>query len=500
MNVKRNASELPREGFSGNFLYKRRFLIFFLLTCGVIFSALSYLFRALWFDEVLTMEVFVHPMPLSRIYWAYNIPNNHIIYTLAQKLWVMFLESSGPRPYFLYRMVSLAAAVPAVYLITTHFLRKTSCAGVLTAAALCLSTPFLLFATSIRGYMFSFLFCTAAFLAMEKWVKRPSFLTGAAYFFWCLLAVGTIPANLAALGAGVGFFLPTLFFRKRKRLKRLLFLAFVPFITLFLFYFPIARKFFANMDRGEGWTSPAAAAQNLYFSFFAIFIVLIPFAVLGGVKIYRKYPRLRWNVIIGLLIFLVPTPAFFVFKNAAFPRVFFPLFPIWAILIAYGFAMYVKSEKSPFWKALPFVLQLGTTLLFLQYAPAVSDFLFISGRDDDLLMPYHLRHTFTPQIILQEIRRRIRSGEKLYVYSTFHSDAPAVAFQVLVMDLPQETVRTDVFGGFWEKELLERHKEGYRIYFITGNELDLQYNIRRFGLHGSEPILIHQYQRLDRIF
>ena len=70
----------------------------------------------------------------------------------------------------------------------------------------------------------------------------------------------------------------------------------------------------------------------------------------------------------------------------------------------------------------------------------------------------------------------------------------------MVMGLPPDVVRTDVFGGFWEKELLERHKEGYHIYFLTGNELDLQYNIRRFGLHGSEPVLIHQYQRLDRIY
>ncbi|MBR2364764.1 MAG: hypothetical protein IKA79_06145 [Lentisphaeria bacterium] len=489
-----------KETFSGNFLYRKRFLFFLVIACGMLFAALPYLFRALWFDEVLTMEVFVHPIPLSRIYWAYNIPNNHIIYTLVQKLWIMLLEADGPRPYFFYRFVSLFAAVPAVYLVTVYFLRKASFAGLLVAAALCLNTTFILFATSIRGYMFSFLFCTAAFISMEKLLKRPSFLTGASYFFWCILSVGTIPANLASLGAGVGFFLPALFFRKKRRMKTLLFLAVTPFIALFLFYFPIARKFFANMDRGEGWTSPAAAAHNLYFAFFVIFAAVIPFAVLGAIKIAEKYPRLRWNVVIAFLIFLVPTPAFFVFKNAAFPRVFFPLFPVWAMVTAYGFAMYVKNEKRLFPKLLPFVLQLLVTVLLLFHAPTVSDFLFISGRDDDLTMPYHLRHTFTPPLILQEIGRRLQEGEKLYVYSTFHSDAPANAFQVMVMGLPPDVVRTDVFGGFWEKELLDRHKEGYHIYFITGNELDLQYNIRRFGLHGSEPVLIHQYQRLDRIY
>lgn len=486
--------------FSGNFLYRKRFLIFPVLACAFLFSMLPYLFRALWFDEVLTMEVFVHPLPLSRIYWAYNIPNNHIIFSLAEKLWVMLIEADGARPYFLYRFVSLFAAIPAIYLILTYFIRKSSFAGLLTASALCLNTVFILFSTSIRGYMFSFLFCTAALISIEKFVKKPSFSTAFAYFFWCLISIGTIPANLASLGAAVGFFLPCLFFRKKRRMKQLLYLSFIPFLALFLFYLPIARKFFANMDRGEGWTSPAAAAHNLYFSFFILFAAVIPFAVLGAIRLYRKYPRLRWNVMISFLIFLVPVPAFFVFKNAAFPRVFFPLFPVWALVVSYGLNMYVKSEKNILGKVLPFFLQITVTFLLLHHAPSVSDFLFISGRDDDLTMPYHLRHTFQPPKILQEIQKRIQNGEKLYVYSTFHSDAPANAFQVMVMGLPQETVRTDVFGGFWEKELLERHKEGYHIYFITGNELDLKYNIRRFGLHGSEPVLIHQYQRLDRIY
>ena len=485
---------------AGAFLHRKKSLVFLVIVCGMLFAALSYLFRPLWFDEVLTMEVFVHPLPLSRIYYAYNIPNNHIIYTLVQKLWVLLVEAEAPRPYFFYRFVSLFAAIPSVYLIVNFFIRKTGSSGALTAAALCLNTVFILFATSIRGYMFSFLFCTAAFIAAEKFVKKTSFFTAFSYFFWCILSIGTIPANLASLGASVGFFVPVLFFRKKRRMKKLLYLAVTPFAALFLFYLPIARKFFANMDRGEGWTSPGAAAHNLYFSFIIIFIAIIPFAVAGAVRLYKRIPRLRSNILIHLLIFLIPVPAFFVFKNAAFPRVFFPIFPVWAALLAYGLCMYVKTEKSKILKFLPFILQIPATILLLHFAPAVSDFLFMSGRDDDLTMPYHLRHTFKPDILLQEIDRRLKTGEKLYVYSTFQSDAPANAFQVMVMGLPQDAVRTDVFGGFWEKEVLERHKEGYNIYFLTGNELDLQYNIRRFGFHGSEPVVIHQYQRLDRIY
>jgi hypothetical protein len=162
--------------------------------------------------------------------------------------------------------------------------------------------------------------------------------------------------------------------------------------------------------------------------------------------------------------------------------------------------MYWKSVKSKTAKLLPVVLQLLSLILLLQYAPQVSDFVFYSGRDDDLTMPYYLRHTFSPPEILGEIQERLDRGEKLYVFSTFFSDAPANAYEVMLRGLPPDTVKTDAFGGFWEQEITRKKEEGYRIYFLTGGLTDLEFNIRRFGFRGSEPVMIRQYQRLDRIY
>ena len=487
-----------------SFLQSRRHHIAVAIALLACCAAVPYIFRSLWFDEVLTMEVFVRPQRFWNIYWAYNIPNNHIIFSLCEKLWTLFIAlimGEGFCMPFLYRMVSLAFAIPAVILFTEKLMDKCGIlVGAIVGASLCISTTFILFSTCIRGYMLSFFFTVFAFYAAEKIVKynrkRDYFL----YFAACILSVGTIPANLAALGAVALFFLPTLFFH-RKRIWSSFFLCFLPVLALIVFYTPIARKFFANMDRGEGWTSPAAAATNLYFSFAVMVLMLLPFALLGGVHYFRKhYRKLKWHFAAGVLIFLLPVPAFFVFKNAAFPRVFFPLFPVWGMCIGLLLAMYWKSCKTAKGKWAPILLQIFSLILLLEFAPQVSDFVYSSGRDDDLTMPYHLRHTFSPPEMLGEIKERLDRGEKLYVFATFHSDAPANAYEVMLRGLPPETVRTDAFGGFWEQEIVRKKEEGYNIYFLTGSVIDLEYNIRRFGFSGSEPVLIRQYQRLDRIY
>lgn len=487
-----------------DFLRARRHHIAVAIAILACCAALPYLFRSLWFDEVLTMEVFVRPHRFWQIYWAYNIPNNHIVFSLCEKLWTLFialLAGEGFCMPFLYRFVSLAFSIPATIIFTEKLMKKCGVLpGAIVGASLCISTTYILFSTCIRGYMLSFFFVILAYIAAEGIVRYNRKRDYIYYFLASFLCVGTIPANLAALAGIVLIFLPTLFFR-RKRYWSSFFLCVLPNLALVVFYTPIARKFFANMDRGEGWTSPAAAATNLYFSFAVMVIMLIPFALLGGIHFFRKYyRRLKWHFAAGVLIFLLPVPAFFVFKNAAFPRVFFPLFPVWGLCIGVLFAMYCKSVKSPFAKLGPAALQLLSLLLLLQFAPRVSDFVYSSGRDDDLTMPYHLRHSFSPPEMLQEIKDRLDRGEKLYVFATFHSDAPANAYEVMLRGLPQDTVRTDAFGGFWEQEIVRKKEEGYNIYFLTGSLIDLEYNIRRFGFSGSEPVMIRQYQRLDRIY
>ena len=61
---------------------------------AAVFSASGLLFRMLWFDEVLTVNLLMK-LPLHRIYFAYEIPNNHIVFTLLEKLWYSAVSAAA---------------------------------------------------------------------------------------------------------------------------------------------------------------------------------------------------------------------------------------------------------------------------------------------------------------------------------------------------------------------------------------------------------------------
>lgn len=63
----------------------------FCVTLLLLLSSFTYLFRPFWFDEVLTLDNFVMRPPLSRIYFLYEIPNNHIVFSMLEKVWIDFL-------------------------------------------------------------------------------------------------------------------------------------------------------------------------------------------------------------------------------------------------------------------------------------------------------------------------------------------------------------------------------------------------------------------------
>ncbi|MDD5727771.1 MAG: hypothetical protein PHV59_04320, partial [Victivallales bacterium] len=59
----------------------------FIVLCAFIPTVREAIFRDLWFDEALTVREFMFLPSLKAVYFAYVIPNNHIIYTILLKLW-----------------------------------------------------------------------------------------------------------------------------------------------------------------------------------------------------------------------------------------------------------------------------------------------------------------------------------------------------------------------------------------------------------------------------
>ena len=479
----------------GQTLRRKRIAYFTLLLC--LLSAFAHLFRAFWFDEVITLDNFVFHPPLSRIYFLYEIPNNHIVFSMLEKIWIGFLALfSENTPFFLFRGLSVLAGASAVFFLAKRMVRSCGTyAGGLTALAFAASSACGIFMTGIRGYMLGFLFTVLLLALGEKILKRPAKWTYPLFFLVCFLSVGTTPSNLAALTGVALFYAPALM--RRKRYGSILFLFAAPVAALLLFYAPIHEKFLRCMRLGEGWFSPESAMKNLYLSFALLLAGLLPFCIAGAILLWKQIPCLRTACAAGLLIFLLPLPAFFVFRAPAFPRVFFPLFPLWLLLAGYALSACLKTRsamRKRVLHVLPLVLQLLCTALLANAGERASDFLFGCGRHDDLTMPYYARNGFDPQRIVALIQEKARAGERPLVFVTFDADYPSVLFSASCTELPEDTFIADLPNRPPIANL--NHHTG-TVYLVTADRNELDRTMRRFGFTSSTPVWTGPYQRLD---
>ena len=222
-----------------------------LLLCGGALAVLlPYAARPLWFDEALTVLQFAVLPSAGAIYHAYVIPNNQIIHTVLVRF---FLENapSGISLVFWLRLLPVLAGAGTVLILFCRF-RRVCGVWPLTAVltAWILSPAFVIFGTALRGYMLSCLWIALALAAALDFAEKQR---GREWCIWavtCLLAVGTIPTNLAGLAAVVLYVLPLYgetFYRK----KQFWLLALTPLAMLFCFYFPIAPAFLQCCQLGE---------------------------------------------------------------------------------------------------------------------------------------------------------------------------------------------------------------------------------------------------------
>ena len=117
---------------------------------AALLSGASLLFRMLWFDEVLTVNLLMK-LPLSRIYFAYEIPNNHIVFTLLEKIWFSLLSSAGSYPYYFFRIPPMIFGAAAVFLLSRKLIRSCGLlAGILVSGAFAVSAVYALYATAVR--------------------------------------------------------------------------------------------------------------------------------------------------------------------------------------------------------------------------------------------------------------------------------------------------------------------------------------------------------------
>ncbi len=471
------------------------------LVCAVaVLSSFWLFFRMLWFDEVLTVQLLMK-LPLERIYFAYEIPNNHIVFTIVEKIWYSAVGSVTNYPYYFFRIPPMIFGAAALFFVCRRLLKSCGiAAGTAVPAFFGVSMTFALFATGVRGYSLGFFLTVLMMLSGERILKRARFRDYVWYFALCVLSAGTAPTNLAAMEAVALFFFPSLVRRGTCGIRRSLFLFFAPAMALGVFYLPILEKFLGCIRLGEGWHSAGAAALNLYGVTVLIFGGLLPFCLAGAVLIWKKIPRLRLNCICGGLIFLIPAGVYCLFRTPPFPRVFFPLTAVWIFLLSYMLCAYLRRVRAGrrVYSWAPVLFQgILCVFLFQDHAEVVSRALFgESGKQDDFLSPYYVRETFRPQKILSFLNRKVKDGEDLHAFVTFDADAPSLIFASSVMDFPEGVLLMDTLN---RPKILRFQEFPGAKYIISGDDADLQRTKDRFGFKATERVLESGCQRLDRV-
>ncbi len=405
----------------------------------LLLSALPFLGRLPWFDEVLTIGWL--RFDLFRIPFLYNIPNNHIVYTMLLWIWSDAFSRFGADTVPVLRSLSLIGGCGAIFLISRYLLTRCGFfGGICCSFLLAVSGTMSLFSTALRGYAFALLFCFAAFTAADQWGKRRLLdWHGFLYFLFCCLAVGVMPTDLFALEAGALFFLPR-FLRSRKDFFHGILLAGIPVISLLLFYAPIFDKLLKASRLREGWSTWTGAYWNLYGTWLFLFLPVIGFALWGAAILWNNHPRLRLRLLCFLLILLLPLLLAVFAQVPPFPRVFFPFFGIWTVILAICLMPFPARTGNLCLRSLPLLFSLLWIVLAGSITPYVSQLLFGPPRCDDLLHSYPVSSIFRPDKTAEAIRKYIGDHS---VFIDFDADPPSLSMLLAAGGFPEDRILYD---------------------------------------------------------
>lgn len=457
----------------------------FLLVLAGLFSGTALLFRMLWFDEILTVNLILK-LPLEKIYFAYEIPNNHILFTLLEKIWFSLMELLPGQSYIQFRIPVMITGACALFLLSRSLLKKYTLLPVCTVCgAFACSSVWALYSTAVRGYMQGFFLTVCAWILMKQWMRKGSngiyFLL---YGLCCLLSLGTVPSNLAALAGVSLYFLPEAWKKKQWKIWGCSIL--LPLLALGIFYGPILPKFLGCIRLGEGWFSRSNAIYVLYTGALFPIAMLLPFVLAGGAAAFCKASKsVRIRIGCDLLILLMPVGGMLLMKVPPFPRVFFPLTVLWICIAVRYLSLWMafagrRRRRRSFSAKLPILLQGIWTVSFLWLEPqTVGNFLYgPDGRGDDYIAPYYAREDFAPGKVIRFIKEQLQSGQTVRYFATFDADAPSLLFAAQMQDLENAVLFMDVLNR--PRNLRFELFDG-DLYIIAAGEEDLKRSLQRFS-------------------
>ncbi len=445
--------------------------------------ALGAINRELWFDEALTLLNFVLPLELEDIYFAYTIPNNQIVYSMMLKVWnAVDCGALGLTQH--WRLLSLLCSLDMLGILINLRRKLDENAlypAILVLSAMCVSSVFINYATALRGYAASWLFCAMALSGLYDIFHEKAPRGWLIYLLAALLAVGTVPTNLLMLTGALIYALPWMR-EKFWQDKRFYCAAAAIPASLIIFYMGIAGKFLDTFKLGEGFASCSGATVVTLGMYGASFGLLLPVALLG-IKTPSRVCCLRYTV------WLLPFAAIWLLHRAPFPRVFVTVLPVLAMLVIDGIKEVVKANWRKYHKTAFFLVIILFQFLLIPTGAAAAYCSKLSSYEDDFFHPWYM----LPNYRISESALQIRTlAEENKVFISFASDPAPLYFYIaerggaqmanISADLPYNSVKNLADGSV----AVLRHNEDKQTY-------EKRFNCR---LQEFEANKLHKFYRV----
>ena len=442
----------------------RLFCLFILLVSAIF--APFYFARELWFDEALTLQFALLDSPWE-IYKSYTIPNNQIIHTIGLN-WLLDL---GCYPETA-RLFPLCCAVIMIWLMWKNFSREPGKNQLLIAlGALIISPPFWLYASALRGYMLAAMFTVAALCAGKKYALGGKYRYLAIWFIMSFLTVGVMPSALAGIAAA-GLYIAPYCGKKFWKNRKIYLLAAAALTGAVIFYLPIKNELFKAFELKEGWHHAGFALLATAIGAGVTFFV----PLVAGAFFHR--PQLRnWP---RTLIWLLPLGGCLL-PVAPFPRVWFVIFPVIALLCA-GFLRRMPEKLLTLTMA---AVLLWGALTLPEYTRKLLSPAVTQAGQDDFFAPRFARSSFTVRDTVQFIEKNSNGAP---VFVSFDADPFAVFYAFndksrLIMDIPPGKRKilpdnTLVILGMEEDAAAFEKRFNASLYEIYHNDLHKVYYLR----------------------
>lgn len=232
----------------------------------------------IWFDEFLTLHLFVLPQPgnISYVFTHYPIANNHILFSFLLRLWFGFFSSFFSNDALrtaqwifsetAIRFPCLVLACASVAVVFQQGRRLFSRnAGTYLALLLLISPIFLNFTFQARGYALSFFLSTLATVGAMELATGGNTRRGLGFFVpAAVLLPMVIPSNILTTLALFSFIALTYprFSRDSKFKKTIsLILSGIAATIGMGIYLPILPAFLRVMRQTDGWAAAGASAS-----------------------------------------------------------------------------------------------------------------------------------------------------------------------------------------------------------------------------------------------